>query len=197
MGIVGPRRRLHRVGVEWAAFHAFPAGGGRQRGRRRQQHQYQYSWQGIRRPYPRISAAGRFEARPARSRRVEYLETYRQMGPMGFPANTADNRQGWYVQAGYFLTGVHPDFLGATLNKYLTRLEPIVRYSGVNQRGIVVDDVSMVPALGSNGSPSIFSPHAREVALGLDYWIAPSIVWQTEFDIELPRAGGLVIDPSN
>ncbi len=73
--------------------------------------------------------------------RGEYLETYRQMGPMGFPANTADNRQGWYVQAGYFLTGVHPDFLGATLNKYLTRLEPIVRYSGVNQRGIVVDDV--------------------------------------------------------
>jgi hypothetical protein len=71
-----------------------------------------------------------------------------------------------------------------------------VRYSGVNQRGIVVDDVSMVPALGFNGSPSIFSPHAREVALGLDYWIAPSIVWQTEFDIELPRAGGLIIDPS-
>jgi hypothetical protein len=129
--------------------------------------------------------------------RGEYLATYRQMGPMGFPANTADNRQGWYVQAGYFLTGVHPDFLGPALNKYLTRLEPIVRYSGVNQRGIVVDDVSMVPALGFNGSPSIFSPHAREVALGLDYWIAPSIVWQTEFDLELPRAGGLIIDPSS
>jgi hypothetical protein len=129
--------------------------------------------------------------------RGEFLETYRQMGKMGFPANTADNRQGWYVQAGYFLTGVHPDFLGPMLNKYLTRLEPIVRYSGVNQRGIVVDDVLMIPALGSNGSPSIFTPHAREVALGLDYWIAPSIVWQTEFDMELPRAGGLIIDPSN
>jgi hypothetical protein len=129
--------------------------------------------------------------------RGEYLETYRQMGPMGFPANTADNRQGWYVQAGYFLTGVHPDFLGAALSKYITRLEPIVRYSGVNQRGIVVDDFSNIPALGANGSPSIFSPHAREVALGLAYWIAPSIVWQTEFDIELPRAGGLIIDPSN
>ena len=25
--------------------------------------------------------------------------------------------------------------------------------------------------IGSNGSPSIFVPHAREVALGLDYWI--------------------------
>ena len=31
---------------------------------------------------------------------------------------------------------------------------------------------------------------AREVALGIDYWIEPSIVWQTEFDTELPRAGG-------
>jgi hypothetical protein len=28
------------------------------------------------------------------------------------------------------------------------------------------------------------------VALGIDYWIEPSIVWQTEFDMELPRAGG-------
>ncbi len=129
--------------------------------------------------------------------RGEYLQTYRHMGPMGFPANTADNRQGWYIQGGYFLTGVHPPFLGATLNKYLTRLEPIVRYSGVNQRGIVVDDFSNIPALGANGSPSIFSPHAREVALGLAYWIAPSIVWQMEFDLELPRAGGLIIDPSN
>ena len=31
---------------------------------------------------------------------------------------------------------------------------------------------------------------------GLDYWIAPSIVWQNEFDIELPRAGGYFIDGS-
>ena len=45
-------------------------------------------------------------------------------------------------------------------------------------------------ALGFNGSPSIFAPHAREVALGLDYWIAPAIVWQTEVDFELPHAGG-------
>jgi len=31
--------------------------------------------------------------------------------------------------------------------------------------------------------------------LALDYWIAPSIVWQNEFDIELPRAGGLFVSP--
>jgi hypothetical protein len=27
----------------------------------------------------------------------------------------------------------------------------------------------------------------------LDYWIEPSIVWQTEFDLELPRAGGTLL----
>jgi hypothetical protein len=69
-------------------------------------------------------------------------------------------------------------------------LEPLVRYSGVNQRAIVADEISTVPELGFSGSPSIFAPHSREVALGIDYWIEPSIVWQTEFDTELPRAGG-------
>ena len=47
-----------------------------------------------------------------------------------------------------------------------------------------------MPVQGFNGSPSVFSPHAREVALGLDYWLAPSIVWQTEVDFELPSRGG-------
>ena len=49
-----------------------------------------------------------------------------------------------------------------------------------------------MPGLGFSGSPSIFAPHSREIALGIDYWIEPSIVWQTEFDIELPRVGGTV-----
>jgi len=65
-----------------------------------------------------------------------------------------------------------------------------VRYSGVNQRAVVTDEISTNPSFGFSGSPSVFAPHAREVALGLDYWIAPSIVWQTEFDLELPHAGG-------
>ena len=50
--------------------------------------------------------------------------------------------------------------------------------------------MGLVPDFGLNGSPATYAPHSREVALGLDYWIAPSIVWQNEFDIELPRAGG-------
>jgi hypothetical protein len=54
----------------------------------------------------------------------------------------------------------------------------------------VADEISTTPSLAFSGSPSIFAPHAREIALGIDYWIEPSIVWQTEFDTELPRAGG-------
>jgi hypothetical protein len=76
------------------------------------------------------------------------------------------------------------------LDDQIHKLELLTRYSGVNQRAIVADEITASPALGSSGSPSIFTPHAREVALGIDYWIEPSIVWQTEFDMELPRAGG-------
>jgi hypothetical protein len=118
--------------------------------------------------------------------RGEYMEAYRQMPEGSGP----DNRQGWYFQAGYFLNGMRLPFLGDTLNTYISRLEPLVRYSGVNQRAVVADEISTTPGLGFNGSPSVFTPHAREVALGLDYWFAPSIVWQTEIDFELPRAGG-------
>jgi hypothetical protein len=100
-----------------------------------------------------------------------------------------DNRQGWYLQAGYFLNGLRIPGLGE-FDQYLAKLEPLVRYSGVNQRAVVAEEISTTPSLGFSGSPSAFAPHAREVALGLDYWIAPSIVWQTEFDLELPRAGG-------
>ena len=84
-----------------------------------------------------------------------------------------------------------------------------MRYSGVNQRGVSTADieagtgvgqggsqVGLVPDFGINGSPATYAPHAREVALGLDYWIAPSIVWQNEFDIELPQAGGVFVSPS-
>jgi hypothetical protein len=118
--------------------------------------------------------------------RGEYVQTYRQM-PSG---SGHDNRQGWYVQLGYFLQGLPLPQLPLGIDRYIENLEPLIRYSGINQRAVVADEISTVPALGFSGSPSIFAPHAREVALGIDYWIEPSIVWQTEFDIELPRAGG-------
>ncbi len=120
--------------------------------------------------------------------RGEYLEMYRQM-----PNAHADNRQGWYVQLGYFLNQVPIPFAPEVVQDFFHRLEPLVRYSGVNQRAIVEDEVSTIPEVGFNGSPSIWTPHPREVALGLDYWIAPSIVWQNEVDLELPEAGGSII----
>jgi len=130
--------------------------------------------------------------------RGEWMTSYRQM-----PGASADNRQGWYLQAGYFLHGVQVPGLGQQLNDYLGRLEPLVRYSGVNQRAVLQEDVGAfpggptlvganVPGFGFNGSPALFAPHSREVALALDYWIAPSIVWQNEVDLELPRSGGLL-----
>jgi hypothetical protein len=117
--------------------------------------------------------------------RGEFAETYRQM-PSG---SGPDNRQGWYLQIGYFLQNM-PSTRLDQLDNIIRRLELLTRYSGVDQRAIVTDEITTTPALGFSGSPSIFTPHAREVALGLDYWIEPSIVWQTEFDIELPGAGG-------
>ena len=134
--------------------------------------------------------------------RGEWVEAYRQM-QNGF---SQDNRQGWYLQAGYFLNGINIPGLPAGLSNYLHRLEPLVRYSGVNQHAVAIDDIhgatgigvgglqaGLIPDFGLSGSPALFAPHSREVALGLDYWIAPSIVWQNEFDIELPGAGGVFV----
>jgi len=121
--------------------------------------------------------------------RAEYVESYRQM-----PANSGpDNRQGWYVQLGYFLQNLPSTHISDDLDNALRRLELLTRYSGVNQRAIVADEITTTPAIGFSGSPSIFSPHAREVAVGVDYWIEPSIVWQTEFDLELPGRGGSLV----
>lgn len=85
-------------------------------------------------------------------------------------------------------------------------MEPLIRYSGVNQHFVAIDDVTgatgaamgglqagLVPDFGLSGSPALFAPHSREIAIGLDYWIAPSIVWQNEFDIELPESGGTFV----
>ena len=121
--------------------------------------------------------------------RGEYVQTYRQM-PAGSAGGSPDKRQGWYVQIGYFLQGLPLPKLPLGIDRYIQNLEPLVRYSGVNQRAVVAEEISTVPAIAFSGSPAIFTPHAREVVLGIDYWIEPSIVWQTEFDIELPRAGG-------
>jgi len=136
--------------------------------------------------------------------RGEWLQSYREM-PTGF---SSDNRQGWYVQVGYFLNQLNLPFLPDQVNDVLHRFEPLVRYSGVNQHGVAIDDIpgaiggataaaglqaGLVPDFGLSGSPSLYAPHSREVALGIDYYFTPSIIWQNEFDIELPRAGGVFV----
>jgi hypothetical protein len=42
-----------------------------------------------------------------------------------------------------------------------SQFELLTRYSGVNQRAIVADEISTTPALGFSGSPAIFLPHAH------------------------------------
>jgi hypothetical protein len=134
--------------------------------------------------------------------RGEWVQSYRDM-PDG---QSSDNREGWYVQLGYFLTGLKIPGVPEVLDDYIRRLEPLARYSGVNQRGVLTDDIQgatgvglggtqigLVPDFGINGSPALWAPHSREVALGLDYWITPSIVWQNEFDLEMPHNGGVFV----
>src|SRR5208337_5180472 len=127
--------------------------------------------------------------------RGEYGQTYRQMPTLTAAAAYPgccdhENRQGWYAMAGFFLYGIPHPYLGDWLEPRFDKFEFLVRYSGVNQRAILANDITTAPVQGFSGSPSIFSPHAREVALGLDYWLAPSIVLQSEVDIELPGKGG-------
>jgi hypothetical protein len=122
--------------------------------------------------------------------RGEYLASHRQM-PQVPGAPTADNRQGWFVQGGYYLTRFQSALLPKDLVQKIQKLELLVRYAGLNQRAVVQDELPTTPgSLGEDASPSLFVPHPREVALGLNYWIEPSVVWKLEFDMELPRAGG-------
>jgi len=92
--------------------------------------------------------------------RGEYLQTRREM-----PSDTGnDNREGWYVQAAYKL--------GKLPVPYLNRVEVVARHSGVNRRAVT--DSELVP-------------HPRQVAVGVDYWLTPSVVAKLEYDHELPR----------
>ncbi len=99
--------------------------------------------------------------------RGEYLQTHRAM-PTGLPD---DEREGWYVQASYLLQAMPVPYLNHT--------EFIVRYSGQNQNALTPD------ALEEG-----FLRKPRLVALGLDYWISPSVVWKLEYDRDLPAKVG-------
>ncbi len=90
--------------------------------------------------------------------RGEYLSTHRELS-----GQSADEREGYYIQGSYMLSDVAPD--------PWNRLELVARYSGQNQRQAPEGQLS----------------HPRQVSLGLNYWITPSVVWKLEYDRDIPR----------
>jgi hypothetical protein len=132
-----------------------------------------------------------------------WLTAYRQMptSPLasGLPAGSTvpghDNRQGWYLEVDYALNqlAAKMTMLPSPVEQFMARMLAGVRYSGVNQRAIVASEINTTPAPAFSGSPSIFSPHSREVAMVLDYYFSPSIVWQNELDFEIPQNGGSLV----
>jgi hypothetical protein len=90
--------------------------------------------------------------------RGEYLGTNRNMGAL-----PDDKREGWYIEASYLLNRLPVD--------YLNRMELAARWSGVNQNAIVASD-----------SATAFTRKPRQIALGLDYWLAPSQVIKFEYE---------------
>jgi len=99
--------------------------------------------------------------------RGEYLQTHRVM-PTSIPD---DKGEGWYIQAAYLLQAVPVPYLDHT--------ELVVRYSGQNQNALTAD------ALAEG-----FLRNPRLVAVGLDYWIAPSVVWKLEYDRDMSARVG-------
>jgi hypothetical protein len=95
--------------------------------------------------------------------RGEYLHVQRNMPDGAELAH--DNREGWYVQGAYRLTKVAVPYLNQT--------ELVARYSGQNQRATPAD--------------SGLDPHPRQVALGFDYWLTPSVAFKLEYDRDMPR----------
>jgi hypothetical protein len=48
---------------------------------------------------------------------------------------------------GYFLTGLRLPFLPSTANELINKLEPLVRYMGVNHRAMLARDCSALARL--------------------------------------------------
>lgn len=94
--------------------------------------------------------------------RGEYIDTQREM-----PAESElrhDNRPGWYIQGAYSLNGVGIP--------YVERLELVARYSRQDQRAVTNAELL---------------PHPRQVSLGFDYWLTPSVVFKLQYDRDMPR----------
>ncbi len=95
--------------------------------------------------------------------RAEYLGFHREM----FSGVKTDNRNGWYLQGAYKLSSVPVQFID--------RSEVIFRFGGVNS--------PQNPDPGNH--PFVKRP--RQVTLGWDFWLTPSVVWKMEYDRDFPR----------
>jgi hypothetical protein len=94
--------------------------------------------------------------------RGEYIDTQRDL-PSGSDLKH-DNRSGWFAQGAYSLSQVPVP--------YVDRVELVARYSRQDQRATTSED---------------FIPHPRQVSVGFDYWLTPSVAFKLEYDRDLPR----------
>jgi len=97
--------------------------------------------------------------------RGEYIGFHREMGS----GEKTDNRNGWYLQGGYKLSGVPV--------RFIDRSEVVVRFSGVNSPRIPDFDTAEHP----------FVKRPRQFSLGWDYHLNPSSMWKLEYDRDFPR----------
>jgi hypothetical protein len=94
--------------------------------------------------------------------RGEYLWTRRELQGM-----SDDRRNGWYLQAAYRLSRL--------ADPYLSRTALVLRYSGIDQTGLAPDE--------DDEEGRLRDP--QQVALGLNYWLTPSVVGKLEYDLDL------------
>jgi hypothetical protein len=97
--------------------------------------------------------------------RGEYIGFHREM----LSGERADNRNGWYFQGSYKLSEVPIPFID--------RSEVILRFSGVNS--------PRIPDFVDAEHPFVKRP--RQISLGWDFWLTPSVVWKLEYDRDLPQ----------
>jgi hypothetical protein len=95
--------------------------------------------------------------------RGEYIDTQRDL-----PSDSEishDNRQGWYIQGAYSLSQLRVP--------YIDRVGLVARYSRQDQRAVTSDE---------------FLPHPRQVSVGFDYWLTPSVAFKFEYDRDIPES---------
>lgn len=100
--------------------------------------------------------------------RGEYMQARRD-APAG---GAIDRRTGWYAQGSYKLARLPLELL--------KRVEVVVRVAGADQPAAPVE------AEQGEAAEAPGTTRERQVALGVDYWISPSVVVKGEYDRDFP-----------